>query len=181
MAAILNFQIGSGAVGGCDGIGFERRRGEDVAGLEDIAGEDLAVVRKVTRFPGIGDQLGNLCLMGITNHPFDAVHLREFIGRALGVAAGYENAGGGIFAADTADGGPRIVVRGRSDRAGVQDDDIGCFAGWREGKSASGDLGFERGAIGLCGAASEVLHEELPMGHMLILAESFTVQRLRLS
>ncbi len=98
--------------------------------------------------------------VGIADDPFDAVHFREFFGRALGVAAGDEDAGGGILATNAADGGSRVVIRSRGDRAGVQDDDVGGFAGLGVRESAVGKLRFERGSVGLGGATSEILNEE---------------------
>ena len=83
----------------------------------------------------------------------------DFLGRALRVAAGDHDARVGLRAMDAADGLAKLVVGGRGDGAGVQDDEVGVgnFVGCAE--AARGETGFERGSIGLRSAASERLYE----------------------
>jgi hypothetical protein len=78
----------------------------------------------------------------------------------LGVAAGYDEAGGGILGVDFADGVAGLGVGGGSYGAGVEDDDRGCcrIAGGRV--AVVEELAFEGGAIGLRGAAAELLDVE---------------------
>ena len=116
MAAILNLEVGAGAVAG----GVEDGGGEDVPRFEDIARQDLAVVGFRA-----AEEFGNLRFVRVSDDPFDAGHGGEFIRGALRVAAGDENAGGGVFAVDAADGGAGVVIGFGRDGAGVEYHDVG--------------------------------------------------------
>ena len=84
VAAVLDLQIGAGAVAGR----VFHRRGKKIVLREDIADVDVAVVRVA----GSGDKVGDLRLVRIADHPFDARHGGQFFGRALRVAARHQDA-----------------------------------------------------------------------------------------
>ena len=90
----------------------------------------------------------------------------DFLGSALGVAAGDDNLTTGIFPMHPADGGTRILISGGGYRAGVQDDDF------RRGRRQSrlhpelAELALDGRAIGLSRPASKVLY--VKGGHALL-------------
>jgi hypothetical protein len=93
IAAVLDLQVGARAVAG----GVLHRRGEEVVLREDIADEDVAVIGRGA------DQFGDLRLVGIPHDPFHAGHGGQFIGRALCVATGHQDAGRGVLAMHAAE------------------------------------------------------------------------------
>src|SRR6476661_8018462 len=97
--------------------------------------------------------------MRVSNHETHARQSGDFLRGTLGVAAGDDDAGAGLRAMDAADGLAKLVVGGRRDGTGVQDDEIGV--GQRSGgtETARSEAGFQRGPIGLGSAASECLYE----------------------
>ncbi len=111
-----------------------------------------------------GEQIGDFGFVGIAHHPFDAGQRGQLIGRALGIAAGDENARLRIFAMDAAHGLAHVFVGERSDGAGVQNDEVGGAAIGSGFEAAGDELGFEGRAIGLVGATTEVLDEEAGHG-----------------
>ena len=125
---------------------------------EDIANVDVAVIgrARVTR-----SAICVLCELP-TTHSTPGMR-RQFLGRALRVAAGHQNAGRGIFAMHAAHGLAHVFIGRGGDGAGVEHHEIG---GRRARRAASkplrGEQRFESGAIGLGGAAAEILDEELP-------------------
>ena len=54
----------------------------------------------------------------------------------------------------------RVFIGSRRDGAGIEDDEVGRSAIFRGLEPARGEHGFERGAIGLGGAATEILNEK---------------------
>ena len=114
IAAVLNFEIGAGALAGgvFDGGGKKIVLGENIADL------DLAVIR-------LGNKIGDARFMGISNDEGDSFESGEFFGRALGITPGDENAGIGAFAMDAADHLADFIVGGGSYGAGVEDDEVG--------------------------------------------------------
>jgi len=149
VAAVLNLEIGAGAVAG----GVQDRGRQDIAGFEYIAGQNLAVIRLRAT-----DHFGDLRLMRISHHPFHAGHGGQFFGGALGIAAGYENARAGVFTMHAADGGAGIAIRLGRDGAGVEHNDIGLVAGFGFRETALGKLRFDGRAIGLSRTAAEILN-----------------------
>src|ERR1700752_2060173 len=83
-----------------------------------------------------------------------------FLGGALGVASGDDDLGVGILAVDAADGGAGIVIGGGGDGAGIEHDEFGAGGGGRARESLLLKLALDRGAVGLGGAASEILDVE---------------------
>ena len=56
------------------------------------------------------DQVRDPGFVGVADHPFDAGKGGQFVGGALGVAAGHQDAGPRILTVDAADGLADIVV-----------------------------------------------------------------------
>ena len=98
--------------------------------------------------------------MRVADDPLDTGHDSEFIRSTLGVATGDQDAGGGVFPVDSSNCGTGIAVGFGGYRAGVQDDDVGCGAFRGGGEAAGSEERVEGGAVGLGGAAAEVLDEE---------------------
>jgi hypothetical protein len=89
----------------------------------------------------------------------DAGHCSEFLGSALGVAAGDYDLRGGIEAVGAADEGARGAVCFCRDAAGVDDDKVGdCGITFSEARSAQ--AAADCLAIGAGRSASEVFHVE---------------------
>jgi hypothetical protein len=111
-----------------------------------------------------GQQVRDLALVGIPNNPLDAWEGGQFLGSALRIAACYENAAPWIQAVRMTHGLPDIVIGRRGDGASVENDEIRRGNIRHAGETPDGKLRFERGAIGLRGAAAEILHKEA--GHL---------------
>jgi len=88
----------------------------------------------------------------------------DFFGSALGVASRDDDLGVGILAVDAADGGAGIVIGGGGDGAGVEHDEFGAGDGGSAVESLLLELALDRGAVGLGGAASEILDVESSHG-----------------
>ena len=102
----------------------------------------------------------DLRLVRITHHPFDAGHLRQFVRSALGVTAGYEDAGVRILAMNAANRSAGVAVGFGRYGACIQDDDVRIGACLHARQAPIGELRFKSCAISLRGPATEVLHEE---------------------
>jgi len=101
-----------------------------------------------------------LGLVGIADDPGNARECGEFFGSALGVAAGDDKAGGGILAVNLANGVASLSVGGSGYGAGVEDYDGGrCWIGGGAATTIE-ELAFDSGAVGLGGAAAELLDVE---------------------
>ena len=150
VASVLNLEIRASAIA-------ERvfnRRGKKVALVENIADANLAVIVRT-----IGNQIGDRILVRIPNDPGHAGNSRDLFGRALRVAACDDDPCIGLRAMDAADGLAQLIVGGRGDGAGVQDNEVsfGNFVGCTE--TAGSETGFERSTVSLRSAASERLYE----------------------
>ena len=97
--------------------------------------------------------------MRVTDNAADAGESGEFFWSALGVAAGDDDAGGGVCGVNFADSVASLGIGGGSDGAGVQDDDVGVLPGCR-GAATIEELAFDRSAIGLSGAAAKLFDVE---------------------
>ena len=102
--------------------------------------------------------VGELVLVGISDHQADARQRRQFLGSALRVAAGHQDSRFGIFAMNAADGGTRVLIGGGGYGAGVQDNDFGFDGSGGALHAAIEQLALDGCAIRLGRAASEVLH-----------------------
>jgi hypothetical protein len=115
-----------------------------------------------------------LMFVGVADYGANTWQGGDFGWGALGVASGDDDFGQRILALDAADGGAGILIGGVCDSAGIQDYEVG-FVGCCAGEAAGFELAFEGGAVGLGGAASEIL--DVVGGHGTIVAQSV---RLRL-
>jgi hypothetical protein len=98
--------------------------------------------------------------MGISDNPRDAGQCSKFFWGSLSVAAGDDDFGGGVCGMELSNGIASLGISGGGDCTGVHDDDVrGCRIGGG-GAAAVEQLAFDRGAIGLGGAATELLDEK---------------------
>ena len=97
-------------------------------------------------------------LVRVADDETDSWQRRYLLWRPLRVAAGDHDLCFGILAADTANRRTRVLIRARGNRAGVHHN----YGGLRRSGSARHpalcELAFESGAVGLSGAAAEVLY-----------------------
>jgi hypothetical protein len=102
------------------------------------------------------DELGDLGFVGVADDPGDAGECGELFGGALGVAAGDNDASGGICGVEFSNGAAGLGVRGGGYCASVDDDYVGAGGFGRGSEASFEELAFEGGAIGLSGAAAEL-------------------------
>ena len=102
-----------------------------------------------SRIAGDRHQLGDLGLVRVAHHPLDARQAGQLLRRALGIAAGDQNARGGIFAMHAADGLAHVFVGGAGDGAGVEHHEIGRGALAGGFQPLSREQRFQRRTIGL--------------------------------
>src|SRR5262245_12900508 len=98
--------------------------------------------------------------MRIADYPGNAGQGSYFGGSTLGVAAGDEDPGVGVFAMSTANGGSRILIGGRRHRAGVQHHKIslGCRCGVLQAFLL--ELAFDCGAVSLRSTTTKALQKK---------------------
>jgi len=106
--------------------------------------------------------------VGIADYPGNTREGGDFFGSALGVAAGDVEACGGVGGVKLSNGVAGLGVSGGGHGAGVENQDVG--KGGFGGRSAAAveQLALDGGAVGLRGAATELLDEEsrhLEPGH----------------
>jgi hypothetical protein len=106
-------------------------------------------------------------LVRVADHLRNARQGSDFFRSALGVAAGDHDLAAGILAVDAADGGARVLISGRSHAARINYHYFGLSRGLGWLKPAVAELAFDSRAVGLGGAAAEVLYIET--GHVSIL------------
>jgi hypothetical protein len=96
--------------------------------------------------------------VGIANDPGYAGESGEIFRGALGVTAGDNEASAGILRVDFTDSVAGLSIGGRGDGASVYDNEVsgGCFG--RGNIAAREQLAFEGGAVGVGGAATELLN-----------------------
>jgi hypothetical protein len=97
----------------------------------------------------------------ISNDPFHAGQGGQFLRCALRVAARHQDAGTWIFAMYAAHRLANVVIRGGSDRAGVQNYQVGLAALAGGFQALAREQRFKSGAIRLGSPASKILHEKL--------------------
>jgi hypothetical protein len=96
--------------------------------------------------------------MAVADDGIDLGESGEFLRSALGVAAGDNDAGRGILAADAAHPGAGLAVCFRGDAAGIYNNDmrrIRCCSG---GESVVAQVGSNGLAVGAAGAAAKVFN-----------------------
>ena len=108
--------------------------------------------------------LGELVFVRVADYAGYSRQGCDFFGSALGVASRDDDLGVGILAVDAADGGAGIVIGGGGDGAGVEHDEFGAGDGGSAVESLLLELALDRGAVGLGGAASEILDVESSHG-----------------
>lgn len=106
------------------------------------------------------EKIGDLRLVGIAHDEGNSRESGELFGRALGVAAGDDDARGRIGGVKFADGVARLGIGGSGDGASVQDDDIGRVSLGSDLAALFAQLAFDGGAIGLRGAAAKLFDVE---------------------
>ena len=98
--------------------------------------------------------------MGIADDPSDSGKYGQFLGSALGIAAGGDNADGRVGGMKLSNGVAGLSIGGGCDGAGVDDDDVSGGCGGGEGTTPVEQLALEGGAVSLRGAATELFDEE---------------------
>src|ERR1700675_1864579 len=106
------------------------------------------------------DEIWDLGFVGVADYDGDAGEGGEFFRGARGVAAGDDDFGDGVGGVEFADGVASLSVGGGGDSAGVEDDDVGGGCRRGRGTAAVEELAFDGGAVGLGGAAAELLDVE---------------------
>ena len=162
-AALLDFEIGARLRAGMDGRFFEEGVGETVihqhlrcdrCGLRPI---DLDELWRGWRREQVECDGWRERLVAIADDGSDAGQSGKFVGRALGIATGDDDARAGIAAMGAADIGTSGAVGFGGDGAGVDEDEIGVR--WQSVTVARhGESGANGLSIGTSGAASEVFN-----------------------
>jgi len=101
-----------------------------------------------------------LWFVGIADDPGDAWESGQLFGRTLRIAACGDNADGRVGGVKLSNGAAGLGIGGGCDSAGVNDDDIGGRRSGGGGAATVKQLALEGGAVGLRGAATELLDEE---------------------
>ena len=123
---------------------------------EDIADVNIAMIG---RRP---DQLRDLRLVGVADDPLDARQCGQLVRRTLRITARNQDARRRILAVYAANRVPDVFIGGGRDRARVENHEIRVCALRRGLQALGGQQRFQSCAVGLRGAATEVLNEELP-------------------
>jgi hypothetical protein len=104
--------------------------------------------------------LGDLGLVGIAYDPGHSGESGQFFGSALGITTSDDNADGGVGGMKLSNGIASLSVGRGRDGAGIDDYDVGCGGRAGGGAATVEQLALEGSAIGLRGAATELLDEE---------------------
>ena len=111
------------------------------------------------------DQGRQVLFVGVADNAADALHLGNFLGRALSVTSGHHNAGLGVLTVSPPDRLTGLGVRGPSDGAGVDDHDVGgCSLSTLLQVRPKEGL-FEGSSIRLAGPTAEVKDRECRVTH----------------
>ena len=102
-------------------------------------------------------------LVRIADDEGDSREDRKLFRGALGVAAGDDDARGGIGGVEFADGVARLGIGGSGDGTGVQNDDVSRMSAGGEMAALFAQLALEGGAIGLRCAAAKLF--DVKRGH----------------
>src|SRR5271157_4185010 len=117
------------------------------------------------------EKIGDLRLVRIPDNKGDSRENRQLFGGALGVAAGDDEACGGIGGVEFADGFARVAVRSGGDGTGVQNDDVRRTGVGGEFAALLAQLALDGGAIGLRCAAAKLF--DVKRGHGRESGESY--------
>ena len=173
VATVLNFEGGPGVVA----FAAEDGSDENVVIFENVTDEDrsrksgrgnplscwrfnaqLLYGKEISLAVGKrrSDEVGDLRLVRVADYERDAGESGDFFRGALGVAAGDDDFCIWIGGMEFADSVAGLRVGGSGNGAAVDNDEIGGRGGMRQGTAAVEQLAFDRGPIGLGGAASEL-------------------------
>ena len=106
------------------------------------------------------DELRDLRFVGVSDDPRDSWKRGQFLGGALGVATGDEDADIRIGGMKLANGVAGLGVGGGCDSTGIDDNDVSSGGRGGGSEAAIDQLPLDGGAIGLRGAATELFDEE---------------------
>ncbi len=104
--------------------------------------------------------------MGIADNERNTSKTGDLFRGALSVAPGDNNARGRIRRVDLADGVARLGIRGGSDGAGIQNNDVRGRPVTRDGTALPEQLPLDGGSIGLCGPAAKLF--DMESGHSML-------------
>ena len=107
--------------------------------------------------------------MRVSDNRENTRELCNFHRHALRVASGHKDFAAGVLPADSADCGTRILFRGSSHCAGIQDNVTGVVPTGRPVYARCQKLLFYGGAVGLRGTATEIFY--VKTRHRTILAD----------
>ena len=96
----------------------------------------------------------------ISHHPCHPGQGGQFFRRALRVTSSDQNAATRIVPLQAPDRSARVLIRAFGYRASVEYDDLGVTRGAGAVHSTIEELAFQRGAVGLGGAATKILYVE---------------------
>ena len=102
--------------------------------------------------------------MGIPHHPLDAFERGDFFRRALRIAAGDQNARGGILGVRVANGVARLRISGGGDGASVQHHNFRAVAVVHSREADRAKFTLDRRCVGLRCSASEILNGKSGQG-----------------
>jgi hypothetical protein len=88
----------------------------------------------------------------------------NFLGSALSVATSHNNLTIGIFTVDTPYGRPSVLIGGSGHGASIQNHNFSLRGSYGADETSLTELSLNCGAIGLGGAAAEILHVETLTG-----------------
>jgi len=110
-------------------------------------------------------------LVGIPDDLCDSRKGGEFLRGPLGVASSNHDASLRIFTMNAADGGPGVLIGGSSDRAGIQDHDLGVRGCRSSIETVALELAFDGRTIGLRRTAAKILYVK-SCHHTIVAARS---------
>ena len=102
-------------------------------------------------------QIGKLVFMRVADHHVDAGKRGDFLWSALGIASSDDDFRQRILPLDAPYGGASVLVGGVCDSTGIKNYQARLRGGGRD-EAASLELALDGGAVGLRGAAAEVLY-----------------------
>ena len=141
---------------------------KNIGGGEDVGGEDWRgmvgariLTLRVNRDGRDGvKQIRDLRLVGVADHEGNAGEGRDFFRGALRVAAGDNDARGGVRGVDFSDRVAGLGIGSGGDRTGVDHNHVRGMR-FRSGNATLlAQLVFDGGAVSLCGTAAELLDVE---------------------
>jgi hypothetical protein len=130
-----------------------KAHGPRFAQEDSVFFDDSAVL--IGKFQG---EAGDHRFVAVADDGVDFGEGGEFLGGALGVAAGNDDAGGRVLAANAAEVSAGLAVGFGGDAAGVYNYDISRGRGFSGRKTALAQVGGYSLAIGAAGAAAEVFN-----------------------